>query len=147
MVEKSCPRCDGAGKINDGGSIAFPILKTCPTCSGTGEIRSGPMGDLERYGKEQTKRELIKELMNQRETLSCAYGGGDVLNSFWNLEESEADIIKVAFCLKARQIKNSWFGQIPNRENELSRMGCPEPRHRIFGGWRCKYADGKIHPI
>ena len=131
--------------VGSGGSIAFPIEKTCPTCGGRGEIDNRPEGGLAKFAKEQTKREILKELLNQRETLPCAYGGGDVLVSHWNLEGSEADVRKVAFCLKARQIKNSWFGQIPNRENELSRMGCPEPRHRVFGGWRCKYADGKIH--
>ena len=143
---KRCPRCDGEGKINDGGSIAFPIMKTCPTCNGRGEIDNSPMGDLARYAKEQTKREIVKELLNQREMLPCAYGAGNVISSYWYMEGREEDIRKVAVCLKARQVKESWFGGTQHRESQLSKMGCPEPRHAFFGGWKCRYADGKIHP-
>ncbi len=141
---KTCPRCNGSGKINDGGSVAFPVWKTCPTCNGYGEIGDNIVSDLEKYSKEQTKREILKELLNQKETLSCAYGGGDVIISYWYLEGNE-DVRKVAVCTKARQVNDSWIDKIKNRENELSRMGCPEPRHKFLSGWRCKYADGKIH--
>jgi hypothetical protein len=145
-LPKSCPRCNGSGKINDGGSIAFPIVKTCPTCKGYGEIGNSSRGELEKFAKEQTKRHILKELLRQRETLPCAYGGGDVISSYWHLEGREEDVRKVAVCIKARQLRDSWIGQIPNRMKELSKMGCPEPRHRFLFGWRCKYADGKVHP-
>jgi hypothetical protein len=145
MIQRSCPRCNGSGKINDGGSLAFPIERTCPACKGRGEIESGPKGDLETYAKEQTKRETFKELINQKEVLPCAYGAGDVIMSYWYLEGGEEDIRKVCICMKARQIKDSWFGKNENREKELSKMGCPEPSHRFFSGWRCRYADGNIH--
>ena len=115
----------------------------------SGQVRGimHPRSDLEKFAKENTKKEILKELLNQKEILPCFYGGGDVISSYWYLEGGESDIRKVAVCLKARQVKDSWFGQIPNRESELAKMNCPEPRHRFISGWRCKYADGKIHSV
>lgn len=141
-LSKSCPRCDGSGKINDGGSIAFPIEKTCPTCNGAGELT--PRSDLEKFAKEQTKTEILKELLKQRETLPCNYGGGDCISSYWHLEGGLDDVRKVAVCLKARQVNSSW---VDARQSQLSKMGCPEPRTKLFFGWKCKYADGKIHSL
>jgi len=142
-----CPVCNGMGEINIDNSNSYPVMKTCPICHGRGEISNGSLGELAQYAREQVKGVLLKELLNQREIIPCLYGGGDVIISFWYLEGSVREVKKVAMCLKARQIKVGGIRRVYNRQKQLLKMGCPEPNHSIFSGWKCKYADGEIHPL
>ncbi len=103
--------------------------------------------ELERYAKTQGMFELYREALRQIRILPCSYDGSDCLFSYLARGSKESGTFIAAYCLRARQIRRGIFTSISQIEKRLEDVGCPEPRHNFFFGWRCKYADGKCHRL
>ncbi len=105
------------------------------------------MGNFEDSLNRMTDSEIFKQMLKQQKTLPCPYGGGDRLITSPGVNTRENDgIYQLVACFKARNAQDGYFGT-GRRENELRKMGCPNPDYSFFSGWKCKYADGEWCPL